>query len=584
MVAAAGDFASSEKHYPAALDGVIGVGALNGAGKLTALSNTGSWVSTNVNGFRQRTTTDRNERLLVSGTSAAMATVGARLALFRATERQKKVSDLLQAAKGDFFSQPSTFTCNPKPVDNAVATPDTPRSFTPTITPSAANPATFTPGAPISNSTATPSPGGSKEGSVTDGGSASDGNSSSASPGEVGSTPPQITSIAQGREWLGKDPPVPGSQTNERVLIRKVTANNSRNIEEIFRNAGERNAGERNAEGKLIDPNVTEYENVVRLQILQNRPPGSCRSLVLKYRNNRPEDANDVNCPRYKSPVFPYYGCKTVTETFIGQQDIPGFPGSFGIRHVCDSPGDFNDPRALVTLKGSYLQVIDAWYHKNSNHPSRIVASFERSCSDSSSPRGQVSEDRRDCLTNKIIGEETVTVYTNTEPSLANIPKNYIPDLVGDFKFEGDLKSPGTYTGTTKCFTYNLNGPIAFVVVESLWFLYDNKRFFNDNGKKRDRPWKEAASRASPPVALKPLPPQQAGGVTFSIFNYYNLNYYFQKNIEDIILEVVPLGDRFLRVRLTKGVYLVGGDYIVGYFPMGVSMPGYAYCYLEDFP
>lgn len=124
VVAAAGDFASTDKHYPAAQDGVLGVGALTSSGKPTALSNTGSWVSASVLGVRQRALYGQNERRLVSGTSAAMATVGARVALFRASEGGKKAADLAQAAKGGFFGQSNTIQCKRQPADSS-ATADT---------------------------------------------------------------------------------------------------------------------------------------------------------------------------------------------------------------------------------------------------------------------------------------------------------------------------------------------------------------------------------------------------------------------------------------------------------------------------
>jgi hypothetical protein len=182
VVAAAGDFASTDKHYPAAQDGVLGVGALTSSLKPTALSNTGSWVSTSVLGVKRRAIYGQNERRLVSGTSAAMATVGARVALFRAIEAGKKTTELAQAAKGGFFNQPNTLACKQRPTDNSAPNPSAPASATPNTAPTPGIPSNATP-AVVATSSPGVSPDGLKApGAVPSGGDAATGGGNAPSP------------------------------------------------------------------------------------------------------------------------------------------------------------------------------------------------------------------------------------------------------------------------------------------------------------------------------------------------------------------------------------------------------------------
>jgi hypothetical protein len=115
IVAAAGDFKSKERHFPAAHPGIIGVGALAASGEPYELSNSGAWVSVSTIGVRQRTEYAERELRNVSGSTASAATIAARIALFRALQPAARVAEIVLAAQGSFFDKKIDFVCKERP-------------------------------------------------------------------------------------------------------------------------------------------------------------------------------------------------------------------------------------------------------------------------------------------------------------------------------------------------------------------------------------------------------------------------------------------------------------------------------------
>ena len=106
VVAAAGNDANSIRHYPAACDGVIAVGATETDGKLATFSNYGSWIDINAPGVAIATTMRGGGEAygLNSGTSFAAPLVAGVAVLLRAAAPSASVAalaDRLRATTSD---------------------------------------------------------------------------------------------------------------------------------------------------------------------------------------------------------------------------------------------------------------------------------------------------------------------------------------------------------------------------------------------------------------------------------------------------------------------------------------------------
>ena len=102
VVAAAGNDAGTEPHYPAACEGVVAVGAVDNAGNLASFSTRGPWISIVAPGVSITTTTRNSQYGQGSGTSFSAPLVAAVAFLLRAADpnapQQTIVSRLLDSA------------------------------------------------------------------------------------------------------------------------------------------------------------------------------------------------------------------------------------------------------------------------------------------------------------------------------------------------------------------------------------------------------------------------------------------------------------------------------------------------------
>lgn len=114
-VAAAGNYSSDMKAYPAALDTVIAVGATSDGINRASYSNYGSWVDIVAPGSSIESTMPNNRYGMKTGTSMASPLVAGIVALIKAKNQTKKLSsnqvkDLLLAAtiQTKFYQEPNS--------------------------------------------------------------------------------------------------------------------------------------------------------------------------------------------------------------------------------------------------------------------------------------------------------------------------------------------------------------------------------------------------------------------------------------------------------------------------------------------
>ena len=96
VVAAAGNSASTDRHYPAASDGVVAATAIDGrTGAVATFSNNGSWIDVAAPGVRVVSAYPGARAATWGGTSAAAPIVAATLALLRETMPTADVDDVV---------------------------------------------------------------------------------------------------------------------------------------------------------------------------------------------------------------------------------------------------------------------------------------------------------------------------------------------------------------------------------------------------------------------------------------------------------------------------------------------------------